>query len=69
LEAFLGAISQKPFHLLMMTVESQKCCHFNADFSQGTGKNQLELGQKSVVTLLFAKKSLTKTDQCAGALL
>ena len=37
-----------------------------------TGKNQLELdqdgGNYSAVTLFFAKKSLTETDWCAGAL-
>jgi len=38
LEAFLGAISQKPFQLLMMTVASQKFHPFNADFSQGNIK-------------------------------
>jgi len=37
-----------------------------------TGKNQLETGQESmggstVLSLCFAKKSLTKTDRCAGA--
>jgi hypothetical protein len=39
---------------------------------EGAGKNRLEPGQErrgcfSVVTLLFAKKSLTKTDGLAGA--
>jgi hypothetical protein len=40
---------------------------------EGTGKNQLKTDQESmggcsvVVTLLFAKKYLTKTDRCAGA--
>jgi hypothetical protein len=38
LETFLGAISQKPFQLLMMTVASQKFHPFNADFSQGNTK-------------------------------
>jgi hypothetical protein len=36
-----------------------------------TGKNQLEpgySGSSSFVTLFFAKKSLTETDRCAGAL-
>jgi hypothetical protein len=40
---------------------------------EGTGKNQQKLGQEyggcsSVVTLFFAKKSLTKTDWCVAAL-
>jgi len=41
---------------------------------EGRGKNQLESVQDSMwecssaVTLFFAKKSLTKTDRCAGAL-
>ena len=41
---------------------------------EGTGKNRLEpdhesMGKcSSVVTLFFSKKSLTKTDRCAGAL-
>ena len=41
---------------------------------EGTGKNQLQPSQESTggcsnaVTLLFGKKSLTKTDRCAGAL-
>jgi len=39
----------------------------------GTGKNQQKLGQEyeecsSVVTLLLAKKSITKTDRCVAAL-
>jgi hypothetical protein len=37
---------------------------------EGTGKNQLEPGQGTigdVVTMFFAKKSLIKTDRCAGA--
>jgi len=36
---------------------------------EGTGKNQLEPGQSlwDVVTLFFAKKSLTNTDWCSGA--
>jgi hypothetical protein len=35
LETFLGAISQKPFQLLMMTEASQKCRPIIAYFSQG----------------------------------
>jgi hypothetical protein len=41
---------------------------------QGTEKNELQSGQESMghtpgtVTLFFAKKFLTKTDWCAGAL-
>jgi len=40
---------------------------------QETGKNQQQpapdiWGMSSVVTLFFAKKFLTKTDWCAGAL-
>jgi hypothetical protein len=40
---------------------------------EGTGKNQMQPGQEStgcssVVTLFLAKKSMTKTDRCAGAL-
>ena len=38
LETFLGAISQKPFQLLVMTVAPQKCRPLNADFSQGNIK-------------------------------
>ena len=41
---------------------------------EGSGKNQLQPGQEGmgdapVVTLFSAKKSLTKTNQCAEALL
>jgi len=41
---------------------------------EGTGKNKLQPGQESmggcciVVTLISPKKSLNKTDWCAGAL-
>jgi len=40
---------------------------------EGTDKNQLEQvrrvwGNSIVVTVFFAKKSLKKTDRCAGAL-
>ena len=59
---------------LMMSVASQKRRPFNADFSRA--KRQKLVGAmsevygrfSSVVTLFFAKRSLTKTDQCAGAL-
>jgi len=39
---------------------------------KGTGKHHLQESMKecySVIAWFFAKKSLTKTDQCAGALL
>ena len=47
-----------------------------ADFSRGRGNGQKSAGDRSggyggcssVVTLFFNKKSLTKTDRCAGAL-
>jgi len=51
-----------------MLVPSQKPRPFIVDFTTHTGKNQLQLGQMSVVTLFFANKSLIKTDRCAGAL-
>jgi hypothetical protein len=41
---------------------------------EGTGKNQLEPGQESMgdasvlSNSFFAKKTLNKTDRCAGAL-
>jgi len=41
---------------------------------EGTAKHQLQPGQEStegcssVVTLFLAKKSMTKTDRCVGAL-
>jgi len=57
----------------MMSVTPQKRGPFNADFSRGKGKIQLETvqeyeGYSSVVTLFLAKKSLTKIVRCAGAL-
>ena len=33
---------------LLMSVASQKCCPFNANFTGGTGKNQMEPGQESM---------------------
>jgi len=57
-----------------MPVTSQKRRPFNANFSRGNGYKSAgaswgEYGEcSSVVTLFFAKKSLTKTNRCAGAL-
>jgi len=76
LEIFLEAILWAPFQLfrrINYVICIRKRRYFNADFSLGKGENQLELGCEhgicsSVVTLLFAKKSLTKTDRCAGTL-
>jgi len=56
-----------------MSVVSLERSLFHSVFGGGkkVKKNQLEPGQESiwdapVVTLSFAKKSLTKTDLCAG---
>jgi len=77
LETVLEAILWKPFQLFRRILNDVFCIKkrrsFNADFPLGKVKNQLELGWEggicsSVVTLFFAKKSLTKTDRCAGAL-
>jgi len=77
LEIFLEAILWAPFQLNRRILNYVICTKqrrpFNADFPLGKGKNQLGLGWEhgicsSVVTLFFAKKSLTKTDRCAGAL-
>jgi hypothetical protein len=59
--------------LPIMSVALQKRYPFNADFSQ---VNRYKVGPRSgeyggccsIVTLLFAKKYLTKTNQCAGVL-
>jgi hypothetical protein len=56
----------------MMSVASQKRRHFSVLSFDRAGKSLLEQGQDSVgdaAVLLFAKKkSMTKTDRCAGAL-
>ena len=63
-----------PSQLLMMSA-MKKHRLFSADFSLGNrqksaGARSAEYrGCSSVVILLFDKKSLTKTDRCAGALL
>jgi len=58
----------------LMFVPSEKSRFFNVDFS---GRNRSKLAAarsgeygwfSSVVTLFFAKKALTKSDRCAGAL-
>ena len=54
----------------LMSVVSQKRRPFNSDFIQGE-KNLAgarSRGCSSVVTLFFARKSLTNTGRCAGAL-
>jgi hypothetical protein len=77
LETFLEAILWKPcllFGRILMSVASQKRRLFNADFSQGSRwkwawtRSGEYGGCSSAVTLFFAKKCLTKTDRCAGAL-
>jgi hypothetical protein len=52
-----------------MSVELQKHCRISANFIDGTGKYQMELGQKnmeggcsSVAILFFAEKSMNNTD-------
>ena len=57
-----------------MSVASQQRHPFNDDFSRGNrlnsaGTSSGEWGCSSVITLFFAMKPLTKTDQFAGALL
>jgi hypothetical protein len=58
----------------VISVASQKCRPFSADFNPGnsyksTGTRSGDYGGcYGVVTLFSAKKSLTKTDRCAGAL-
>jgi len=52
----------------MMSVNSQERCPFNADFNGGNHQKSAVAssgkygGYSNVVTLFFAKKSLTKTD-------
>jgi len=57
-----------------MSVASQKRRFFNANFIRQDRQKSATVssgdygGCYSAVTLLFAKKSTTKTDWCAGAL-
>jgi hypothetical protein len=56
-----------------MSVASKESPPFKADCKQETGKNQLQPGQESigdatVLSNFFVKKSLTNTDWCVGAL-
>jgi hypothetical protein len=58
-----------------MSVTLQTRWPFNVDLSRGNSKNQLESGQESMgngpvfsLFFFFAKKFLTETDRCAGAL-
>ena len=59
---------------LIIAVASQMCSPFDADFSRGNRYKTAEArsgeygGCSSVFTFFFAKKSLTTTDRCAGAL-
>jgi len=59
---------------LIMSVTSQQRRSYSADFSRGNrcksaaAKSVEHCGCSSIVTLFFAKKSLTKTDRCAGEL-
>jgi len=56
-----------------MSEQSQHRPPSNADFSRGNmyksgaARSREYEGSSSVVTLFFVKKSLTKTDRCAGA--
>jgi hypothetical protein len=71
---FVKAFFSSSAAFLMTSVAPHKHSTFNADFTRGTGKNQLEGrsgeygGCSSAVTLFFAKESLTKNGRCAGAL-
>jgi hypothetical protein len=78
LETILEAILGKPFQLFRRIVNDvgniTKAPPFSAGFSQG---NRYTLAAArsgkygryfSVVNLFFAKKSLTKTNRCVGAL-
>jgi len=70
---FIESLFSFSVALSNMSVASQKHHPFNADFSQGNkykaGPRSGEYGGcTSVVTLFFAKKCLTKTNQGAGAL-
>jgi len=77
LELFLEAIVRNPFQLFRCILYNV-CSITRAQpvplcfrWRKKGKKNQLEPGQESmwdapVVTLSFAKKSLTKTDLCAG---
>jgi hypothetical protein len=70
---FIESLFSFSVALSIMSVASQKCHPFSADFSRGkrykAGPRSGEYGGcPSVVTLFFAKKYLTKTNQCAGAL-
>jgi hypothetical protein len=62
------------FRILDYVSNISKRRPFSADFSRGNSKKSVETksGERgrcySVVTLLFAKKALNKTDRCAGAL-
>jgi len=74
LKTFLEAILWKTFQLLrriLSDVNSRKIAPSMLLSVEWAGNNQLEsgfVGYSSVVTLFFARKSLTKTDRCAGAL-
>jgi hypothetical protein len=76
LETFLEAILWKPFHspfaFLIRPITSQSAVLSVLISVQGTVKTaEAKSGECgrccSVVTLLFVKKSLNKTDRCAGA--
>jgi hypothetical protein len=79
LETFLEAILWKTLQpclaFFMMSAASQKHCPFNDDFSWRNRWTSAGArpggygGCYSVVTLFSSKKSLTKTNLCAGALL
>jgi hypothetical protein len=79
LKTFLEEILGKPFQLFRRIVNDvgniTKAPPFNAGFSRGNRYTSAaarsgKYGRYfSVVTLFFAKKSLTKTDRCVGALL
>ena len=76
LEIYLEVILWKPFKLFRRILNDVSSRPFNADFSRGGGNGQESAGDRSggygrcssVVTLFFNKKSLTKTDRCAGTL-
>jgi hypothetical protein len=51
-----------------MSVASQKRRPFKTDFSRRNRQQSADEGCSNVVTSSFSKKTLTKTDRCAGAL-
>jgi hypothetical protein len=77
-ETLMEAILYKPFQLFRRILNncsnitkamSLQCCFQSREQEKSPGPMPVEYGGCStIVTLFCAKKSLTKTDRCVGAL-